>query len=70
MVNGQTATISLKEQKLKMLIKESVREGIKAEIFKLRTAFLPYVDSKEQKEIEKKYGKPSRKVAKTYECEI
>ncbi len=69
MANGQ-ATINLNEQKLKMLIKESVREGIKAEIFKLRAALLPYVDSKEQKEIEKKYGKPSRKIAKTYECEL
>ncbi|MDD5738546.1 MAG: hypothetical protein PHY72_01295 [Candidatus Pacebacteria bacterium] len=70
MANGQTATISLSEQKLKTLIKESVREGIKAEILKLRVAFLSYVDNAEQKEIEKKYGKPSRKVAKTYECEI
>lgn len=70
MANGQTATISFNEQKLKTLIKESVREGIKAEILKLRVAFLPYIDNTEQKEIEKKYRKPSRKVAKTYECEI
>ncbi len=69
MANEQT-TIGLNEQKLKMLIKESVREGIKAEILKLRAAFLPYVDDKEQKEIEKKYGKPSRRIVKTYECEI
>ena len=70
MANGQTATISFNEQKLKTLIKESVREGIRAEILKLRVAFLPYIDNKEQKEIEQKYGKPSRKVVKTYECEI
>lgn len=69
MANGQT-TINLNEQKLKMLIKESVKEGIKAEILKLRAALLPYIDDKEQREIEKKYGKPSRKIAKTYECEI
>ncbi len=69
MANEQT-TIGLNEQKLKMLIKESVREGIKAEILKLRAAFLPYVDDKEQKEIEKKYGKPSRRIVKTYACEI
>ncbi|MDP2950807.1 MAG: hypothetical protein Q8N55_00310 [bacterium] len=69
MANGQ-ATISFNEQKLKMLIKDSVREGIKSEILKLRAAFLPYVKDAEQKEIEKKYGKPSRKVAKTYEYAI
>jgi len=70
-MNSVDQTIAgLGEQRLKMLIKESVKEGINAEILKLKAAILPYVDSKEQKEIEKKYGKPSRKIAKTYECEI
>lgn len=67
----QTRTIAnLGEQRLKTLIKESIKESISAEIIKLRAAFLPYVSEKEQKNIERLYKKPSRKVAKIYNIEI
>ena len=67
----QTRTITnLGEQRLKTLIKESIKESIGAEILKLRAAFLPYVSEKEQKNIERLYKKPSRKVAKIYNIEI
>jgi len=72
MNNGiQTRTIAnLGEQRLKTLIKESIKESIGAEILKLRAAFLPYVSEKEQKNIEQLYKKPSRKIAKIYNIEI
>jgi len=67
----QTRVITnLGEQRLKTLIKESIKESISAEILKLRAAFLPYVSEKEQKNIERLYKKPSRKVAKIYNIEI
>ena len=70
-MNNQIETITgLNERKLKILIKESVKESINAEVLKLRAVLLPYVSNKEQKEIEKKYGKPSCKIAKSYDLEI
>lgn len=66
-----TQTIGgLSEQRLKMLIKESVRESIGAEILKLRVALLPYVSDGEQKDIEKRYGKPNHKIAKSYDIDL
>ena len=40
------------------------------ELMKLRADLVPYVSSREQKEIEKKYGKPSRKTEKSVEIEL
>lgn len=53
-------------RKLKTLIKESVKEVLETELMKLRALALPEVSEKEQKDIEKRYGKPSRKRAKSY----
>ena len=70
-MNGKTEILTgLKEQRLKSLIRESVRESIGAEIMKLRAAFLPFVSAKEQKEIERLYQKPRRAAAKTYIVEV
>ena len=70
-MNGKTETlIGLQERRLKLLIRESVRESISAEIMKLRAAFLPFVSVKEQKEIERLYKKPCRAVSKTYVVEV
>jgi hypothetical protein len=63
-----TATIIKKE--LKGAIKESVREVLMQELMKLRALVLSSVSQKEQKNIEKLYGRPSRKVAKTVEFKI
>jgi len=49
---------------LRNFIKENVREVLSAELFKLRALFLPSVSKKEQKDIERLYGKPLRRVAK------
>jgi hypothetical protein len=59
------ATIT-SDKKLKSLIKESVREVLGTELMKLRALALPEVPDKEQKDIEKRYGKPSQRRAKRY----
>jgi len=45
---------------LKKLIKESVKEAIKEERLNLYLSIIPYVSEKEQREIEKLYGEPSK----------
>jgi len=60
----------LSEKQLKTLISQSVGEIIDAKFMKLRALFSPYISQKEQKEIERLYKKPSRKIAKTYELKI
>ena len=63
-------TTTLSEKKLKSLIKESVKEVLEAELIRLRALGLREVSPREQKDIEKRFGKPSRKVAKSYELEV
>lgn len=59
---SKTSAISKKE--LKTVVKESVREVLSQELMKFRALLLPSVSAKEQKDIERRYGKPSRKVEK------
>lgn len=63
-------TVIIPKKEIKLIVRESVREAIEQEFFKLRTLLLPFVSSKEQKDIEKHYNKPSRDVAKTLEIEV
>ncbi len=56
----------ISEKKLKSLIKESVKEVLEAELMKVRALGLLEVSKEEQKDIEKRYGKPSRKKVKSY----
>ena len=53
------------EAKLRQIVKESVRDALEEEILKLRLLLAPYVSDKEQEEIEKSYGEPSKEVVKT-----
>jgi len=62
--------IQIDEKKLKTLLKESVREVMRTELMQLRALVLPEVSEKEQKDVEKLYGSPSRKAHKEYEVEI
>ncbi len=64
------STITIPKKELETVVKESVREVLTQELMKFRALLLPSVSEKEQREIEKLYGKPSRKVAKTIEVEI
>lgn len=63
-------TITIPKKELKTIVKESVREILEQETMKLRALFLPFISQKEQRDIEKRYGKPSRKVAKSIEIKI
>jgi hypothetical protein len=62
--------ITITSNKLKNLIKESLKEVLEVELMKLRADLMPYVSEREQKEIEKLYRKPSRKVAKSTKIKI
>jgi len=53
-------TITIPKKELETLVKKSVREVLNQELMKFRTLLLPLVSSKEQKDIESRYGKPSR----------
>lgn len=64
------ATITIPKKELKTVVKESVREVLNQELMKFRALLLPFVSQKEQKEIEKRYGKPARQIAKSIEIEI
>ena len=63
-------TITIPKKELKTVVRESVREALVQELMKFRALLLPSVSSKEQKDIEKHYGKPAYRVAKSVEIEI
>lgn len=58
-------TVVIPKKELKIFIKESVREIFEQESIKFRALLMPAVSRSEQKDMEKRYGKPSRKVAKS-----
>jgi len=64
------ATITIPKKELKIIVKESVREILEQESMKFRSLFMPSVSQKEQKDIEKRYGKPSRRAAKSIEIQV
>lgn len=63
-------TITLQKSELKTAIREGVREALADELTRTRAMFLARVSRKEQKDIEKRYGKPTRKAAKTISIKI
>jgi len=63
-------TITIPKKELRAVVKESLREVLTQELMKLRALLLPFVSQKEQKNVEKLYGKPSRNVAKSIEIEV
>jgi len=62
--------ISVSKKELKRTVKESVREVINQELMKFRSLLLPYVSQREQREIEKLYGEPFRRTAKTLKIKL
>lgn len=60
----KTNIIKIPKEELKTVVKESVREVLTQELMKFRALLVPSVSEREQKDIEKLYGKPSRKTAK------
>ena len=63
-------TITIPKKELKVVVKESVREVFDQELMRFRALLLPSVSQKEQKDIEKHYGKPVYRAAKSIEIEI
>ena len=63
-------TITIPKEKLKNIVKESVREIFEQESMKFRALFLPFISQKEQRDIEKRYGKPFQKKAKTIKIKL
>ena len=64
------STITIPKRELKTFIRESVREVFEQESLKFRALFMSAVSQGEQKDIEKRYASPSRKVAKSIEIMI
>jgi hypothetical protein len=62
--------ITIQKEELKAAVKESVREVFDQEFARLRASFLPFVSREEQADIEKRYKKPVRKIAKNIEIKI
>jgi phenylalanyl-tRNA synthetase alpha subunit len=63
-------TTQLTERKLQSVVKESVKEAFEAQFMRLRASLFPFVSSKEQKEIERQYGTPSKKSNKNFKIKI
>ena len=63
-------SIATSKKELKNVVKESVREVLDQELMKLRSLLLSYVSEKDQKDIERLYGKPERKVSKSRKVEL
>ena len=62
--------ITITESKLKNLFRETVQEVLVLEFMKLRADLLPFISEEEQKEIEKLYREPRRKIAKSIKFKI
>ena len=55
---------------MEKILRKVVKEVVEIEMMKLRASLLGYISEKEQKEIEKLYKKPTRKVAKRIEIDL
>jgi len=64
------STITIPKRELKIIIQESIREILEQEFMKFRALFLPLISQKEQKDIERRYNRPSRRTAKSIETRI
>lgn len=58
-------TTALKNE-IKTMVEESVEEVFRREMRKLHASLLPYVSKKEQHDIEKRFGKPSRVYTRSF----
>lgn len=58
--------LKIDDRKIKLLIKEGVKEAMDVQFMKFGALLLSHVSPKEQKDIVKLYVRPLRKVAKSY----
>ncbi len=54
------------KKEIKSLVKEGVKEALGVEFMKLRAVLMPLVSDAEQRDIEGRYKRPSRRAVKTY----
>jgi len=54
------------EEKIGSIVRHNVREAIRAELMRFRALVLPAISKAEQRDIEKRYGRPLRRGGKTY----
>jgi len=52
--------MSVDIEELKKIIRQTVKEVVREEIIRLRTSLIPYLDDKEQIELEKKLNKKEK----------
>ena len=57
---------TLLKNKLKIMVEESVEETFRREMRKIYASLLPYVLKSEQRDIEKRFGTPSRKYTRSF----
>ena len=57
---------TLMKSQIKLMVEESVEEIFQREMRKLRAFLLPYVSKKEQRDIEKTFGSPSRNYVRSW----
>ena len=59
------------ENKIKMMVEQSVEEVFRREMRKFCALILPFVSSREQLDIETRYGKkPSRKAVRSFSLDL
>ena len=63
-------TITIQKKELRAVMRETFREVFNQEIMNFRALLLPPVSEKEQRDINKRYSAPSRRMAKTIDIEI
>jgi hypothetical protein len=57
-------TAIINERKLRIIIKDAVRDVLEEELMRLRLLIVPHISKAEQKEIERTYKEPSRTVSR------
>lgn len=60
----------ISKKELKAAVKESVREVLSEELMSLRALLLPFVSQSEQRDIERRYRRPTRKPTKSLNIEL
>ncbi|MEK7522626.1 MAG: hypothetical protein AAB569_03530 [Patescibacteria group bacterium] len=57
---------NLVKNQIKTMVEESVEEIFRREMRKLHASLLPYVSENEQRDIEKRFGRPSRRYVRSF----
>ncbi len=60
---------AIDEAKLKVIVKDAIRDVLDEEIIRLKLLFAPYISDEEQREIEENYKEPSKEITRTLTLE-